>query len=137
MKLNRCIAILMLLAVTLAPAVRAETPFWLKTWTVARIDGADADRTIFVQAIGKQIVLAADRLVDPLGEDCEHGLSYDDVRSRPVAKLGAHFGAFWKFPEFPSPAATYGWIRCDGTNIGAFAFVDGGQAYLFYEGGAV
>lgn len=113
-------------------------PFWQKTWTVTAIEGATTqDRALLSSAIGLQVVMKADALTDPFAEDCTHALSYDDIKSRPVADLGQHFGGSWKWPAFPQPQATYGWIRCDGSNVGAFAFVDAQKAYLFYEAGAV
>jgi hypothetical protein len=136
-KMGRYLGGLVLLGAMFALAARAETPFWLKAWTVAEVDSAPADRATFARAIGMQIVMEADRLVDPLAEDCTQDLSYSDIQPRPVAEMGTHFGTFWKWPTFSKSTATYGWIRCAGSNVGAFAFVDSGRAYLFYEGGAV
>lgn len=111
----------------------AADAFWLRTWTVAAVAGEGAPPGL----VGLKIELGLQRIVDPLAQDCANSVSYDDVQRRPVADLGRHFGAFWRWPALPGPEVVYGWIRCAGTNIGGFAFVDGSLGYRFYEGGLV
>jgi hypothetical protein len=136
-KICLCFVFLAFLPMLQTIAGETGTPFWLKTWSVAEIDSSAADRASFSSTIGKHIAMEPNRLVNPLAEDCMEGLSYDDVRPRPIAELDEHFGAFWKWPPLSKPMTTYGWIRCKGSNVGAFAFVNAKLGYLFYEGGTI
>lgn len=87
--------------------------------------------------IGAVIVLGDHEILDPLTDDCRNGVSYEDVQIRPVKDLGPHFGNFWRWPSLPADTLAYGWVRCAGTNVGAFAFVDARHGYRFYEDGLV
>jgi hypothetical protein len=119
----------------IGPAAAAE--FWLKAWTVAAIEGAAEQRQALAGAIGQKIVLSERQIVDPLSRDCEAGVDLSDIRLRPVGELAGHFGALWTWPKFAEKEEIFGWARCEGSNIGAFAFVGPQQGYLFYEDGVI
>ncbi|MEE3627760.1 hypothetical protein UCD39_27935 [Nitrospirillum sp. BR 11752] len=138
MKPIHALAVALPMVLGSSPDAQSGPPFWQKTWTVTAIEGATSiDRASLSSTIGLQIVMKADALTDPLAEDCTRALSYDDIKSRPIADLNQHFGANWTWPSFSGTQVTYGWVRCDGSNVGAFAFVDPQKAYLFYEAGAI
>jgi hypothetical protein len=115
----------------------ASDRFWLKTWTVAGVVGDQTEMAWANTMVGSSISLAEHKIVDPMTGDCQQAVSYDDVQIRPVKDLGRHFGDFWQWPPGLSGEVAYGWIRCAGTNVGAFAFVDARHAYRFYENGIV
>jgi hypothetical protein len=71
-----------------------------------------------------------------LAATCPHAPDYSDLQLRPASGLGAHFGRFWKFPRTPQ-IATYGWVRCDGSNLAPLILVDANLAYHLYEEGIV
>ena len=132
-----CARLVIAVAACWAVSAAASNMFWLKTWTIAAVMG---DRTEIEWAngmIGKSISLSEHKIKDPLTSDCQQAVSYEDVQVRPVKGLARHFGDFWKWPPGLSGDVAYGWIRCAGTNIGAFAFVDPGHAYRFYENGII
>ncbi|TWB09718.1 hypothetical protein FBZ89_13819 [Nitrospirillum amazonense] len=138
MRSIHALSVILPLALGHPACAQTAAPFWQKTWTVTAIEGGTVqDRALLSSAIGLQVAMKADTLTDPFAEDCTRGLSYDDIKSRPVSELGQHFGDSWKWPAFSNAQATYGWVRCDGSNVGAFAFVDAQKAYLFYEAGAI
>ena len=120
------------------PDARSERPFWQKSWTIAAVTGGTTEeRSALSSTIGYRIVMDPTQIIDPVAEDCREGVSYDDIQSRPVTELGGHFGRFWKWPNFPKHSVPYGWVRCEGSNVGAFAFIDAAHGYLFYEGGMI
>ena len=126
-----------LLTILQAPSLAAPVPFWQKTWTIAAISGT-ADQTKGIAGlVGKPVTLSPTKVETPLTEPCATAPDYRDVIKRPRARLGRHFGAFWRWPPRLGAMPVYGWVRCERTNVGAFAFADAAHGYLFYEDGIV
>ena len=120
-----------------ASAGRVAAPFWQREWTITRIDGKPVDRQTLAPLRGAKVTLRADGMDIPALHSCQTGGDLSDIRLRPVAEMGRHFGHFWAWSRLPQPRAIYGWARCDGSNIGAFAVAGPQRAYLFYEDGAI
>ena len=132
----------MLLAVTVALAAGCATaagaPFWQKTWRFGSITG-NPQAVAGVRGTGAdRLVLAVDRIDDPLGDGCPAGVSYADLRHRSRAELARHIGPMWKLPVTIERAGSVsGWVRCGRENVAAVAFVDGREGYRFFEDGLV
>lgn len=115
----------------------APTPVWQRTWTVAAITGPHAGAAGLGGIVGQPVVLAPDRARTPVDEPCPTAPDYADLRARPRAELGRHFGAFWRWPAALGARPVFGWVRCGRSNLGAFAFADARHGYLFFEDGIV
>jgi hypothetical protein len=125
------LTLLMLLLIN--TSVFAQSSFWLKEWT---IDSANVPDEVYKNLVDRTINLQVDQIVDPIHEGCKNP-DYSDIKLRPVADLDKHFGAFWRWPSFPKSTEIFGWIRCDGSNEGAYIFVDTRRAYTLGEDSAV
>lgn len=126
---------LALVVAMLFPNCAQAAPFWMRSWTVTAVRDNRSD--VFDRRVARTVVtITPETFADPLSATCPHAPDYSDLQLRPVSGLGAHFGRFWKFPKTPQ-IVTYGWVRCDGSNLAPLILVDGNLAYHLYEEGTV
>jgi hypothetical protein len=121
----------------------AQTPAWQRAWTVHAFDCATCsaeDRAWLKARVGQQVVMARDRFLNPLYEDCPAGADYSDLLSRSPAEAAKLLGT-GKLPVLQSARPLAGEVRCQQPsgppNVVARIVIDGQRAFLLHESGAV
>ena len=131
--------VLSILGVTTALAAEP----WQRTWTIDRVICLTCDaRTLagINQAVGQQIVVAADRFINPLYTSCEKGADYSDIQRRP-ADVAARLMLPGTLPATSGPVVLAGAVKCarpsgPGNTVARVVF-DGAAGYYLFEEGAI
>ena len=128
------------LALTLSVQARAaDQDIWLKHWRFGPMHGSAPAIAGMKGVPADYIDLGHNRIDHPLGNGvCTDRVDYSDLKHRTRAALARDVGALWRFPAaVEQPGSVSGWIRCDGANVAAVAFINPRLGYLFFEYGLI
>lgn len=107
-------------------------------WRFGAVSGPSGTRALLAHTGAGHLGLRRDGVTDPLGKECGAGVGYGGIRPRDRAAMARHFGPHRRFPAvLDTPGTVAGWVRCDGADRAAVAFVRPGLGYGFFEDGLV
>ncbi len=129
--------------VMLGASACAQGPVWQRSWAFQSFDCPSCsaeDRSWLQSRIGQVVVIAPERFLNPLYEDCSTGADYSDIRLRSAEEARQFLGRN-RLPPLAAAAPLAGQVRCrlpsGPPNVVARIVIDGKRAFLLHETGAV